>query len=121
MSKKSKLEDSLYDELATHHLPLPFRQYRFSTLRQWRADFAWWRADFAWPDRKIIVEIHGGLYMPLGRGAHNRGSSQEGNFEKENAATRAGWYVFRFGPKAIHRRKSGGTSQALAFLAGILK
>ena len=107
----SKLEDSLFEEFRLFGLDLPERQHRFHPKRKWQLDFAW-------IDRKIAVEIHGGIYM---QGHHSRGQNQEDDFEKVNEAVRLGWRVFVFGPKWCRRKKrTMQSSDALAFLHGVL-
>jgi very-short-patch-repair endonuclease len=114
-SQKTLLEDSLFEEFRFHGLPLPERQYFFHPVRKWRADFAW-------PDRKIIVEVQGGLFMRSKKGGHNRGAYMEKEYEKHNYAASAGWKVFKFGPKACYKPKRAAQwSLALEFLFPILK
>lgn len=112
-SQASKLEEDLFDEFKVQGIPLPLRQYRFHPFRQWPFDFAW-------PDRKIAVEIHGGIFMRAGTGGHNRGDYMEKTFEKINEATRLGWRVFTFGPKACNKTRSQSSSEALNFIHAIL-
>ena len=97
-SKKSQLEDSFSAELAMFGIPTPVRQYRFHAVRLWRFDFAW-------PDRRIAVEIHGGIFMAAGKGGHNRGAYMEKSFEKSNVAQLGGWKVLIFGPSQIRGSK----------------
>jgi very-short-patch-repair endonuclease len=52
-----------------------------------------WRFDFALPELKIAVEVEGGVFV---NGGHNRGAYYTDNCRKYNAATLAGWRVFRF-------------------------
>lgn len=111
-SQKSELEESFAEELHLYGLPKPVRQFQFHAARQWAMDFAW-------PDRKIAVEIHGGLYKG---GRHNRGAAMEGDFEKSNEAQKLGWIVFTFGPKWLYRKKrTNQSSKALAFMDGVLR
>lgn len=67
-------------------LPEPVAEYRFHPVRKWRFDWAW-------PERKIAVEVDGGVWV---QGRHNRGSGYLADMEKLNAAAEAGWRVFRF-------------------------
>ena len=111
----SKLENAFAQELALFSLPPAHRQFKFHPTRRWALDFAW-------PERKIGCEIHGGLFIPKGAGAHNRGASMEDDFEKTNEATRLGWSIFTFGPKWCYRKKSVAVpSKAIAFLIPILR
>jgi very-short-patch-repair endonuclease len=109
----SKLEDSFFEELGRYRLPEPERQFKFHPKRQWKLDFAW-------PDMKIAVEIHGGIHAAK-RWHHSSGSQQEKDFEKANAAARAGWRVFVFGPKACYVPKSKRLcSEALRYMSNVL-
>lgn len=69
-------------------------EYRFDPVRRWRLDFAF-------PDKKLAVEVEGGIWV---NGRHNRGAGMEADIEKYNALTLAGWRLLRFTGKAI---KSG--------------
>lgn len=112
-SAKTLLEDGLYGEFKLFGLPLPERQFMFHPERKWRADFAW-------PDRKIMIEVQGGIFM-RGGGGHNRGAGIEGDHEKHNEAVRLGWYVFHFGPRALYiPSRASQASRALSFLYPIL-
>lgn len=97
-SKRSHLEDALFKEFQFYAIPAPERQFRFHPTRRWAFDFAW-------PDRKIAIEISGGIFMPGGKGGHNRGAYMEETFDKQNQAVLRGWRVFTFGPKACRVRK----------------
>jgi hypothetical protein len=67
-------------------IPLPpEREYRFSDVRVWRADFAY-------PDVRILVEIEGGG----GKGRHTSVAGFRQDCIKYNAATALGWKVYRF-------------------------
>jgi len=78
------------EEILSLHLKaqrLPFeREYRFHPTRKWRFDFA----D---PQRKIAVEVEGGIFT---NGRHSRGAGMRADMEKYNAAAMLGWRVLRF-------------------------
>lgn len=57
-----------------------------------------WRFDLCWPAERLAVEIDGGVYAG---GRHTRGAGFEGDLEKLNAATLAGWRVLRCTPGHI--------------------
>jgi hypothetical protein len=61
-------------------------EYRFDLTRRWRFDFAW-------PGIKVAVELEGGVYS---RGRHSRGAGFVADCDKYNAATLAGWNVYRY-------------------------
>lgn len=88
---KSKLEETLLFQIKAVGLPVPEREYHFSDTRRWRLDFAY-------PERKIGIEVQGGIYS---RGAHSRGSGLERDYEKINTAQLMGYKVFQFSRKMI--------------------
>jgi very-short-patch-repair endonuclease len=69
------------------------REYRFCDRR--------WRFDFAMPERKVAVEIEGGVFV---QGRHTRGAGAIKDMEKYNRAALDGWRVLRFPPDKV---KSG--------------
>lgn len=86
---KSAGEEIFYSQITLVRLPLPVREHKFALPRKWRFDFAW-------PDRKLAVEIEGGIYSG---GRHTRGKGYEADMEKYNAASRLGWTIMRFTTK----------------------
>jgi len=64
------------------------KEYRFCKRR--------WRFDYAIPDKKIAIEIEGGVWIS---GRHNRASGFLKDMEKYNTATILGWRVLRFTPE----------------------
>jgi very-short-patch-repair endonuclease len=73
------------------NLPIPERETRFHPTRKWRFDLSW-------ADRKVAVEIDGGVFVG---GRHSRGAGYRNDCEKLNAAAAAGWRVFRFLPEQV--------------------
>jgi hypothetical protein len=65
----------------------PVCEFRFCPSRKWQMDFAW-------PERKIALEVNGGLWSG---GRHTRGSVLK-DYEKLNAAHARGWRVFQCAP-----------------------
>jgi len=61
------------------------REYKFHPIRKWRFDYAWLA-------HKVALEVEGGIFT---RGRHTRGKGFLGDMEKYNAATLAGWQVYR--------------------------
>lgn len=61
------------------------REYRFLKERRWRFDFAW-------PEKKIALEIQGGIWN---HGGHVRGGQYTSDCEKFNEATILGWAVLK--------------------------
>jgi hypothetical protein len=72
--------------------PEPQKEFRFHPERKWRFDFAF-------PDRKIAVEVQGGLFIG---GAHARPTFIVQSYEKMNNAMLLGWKVFQFQPKEFN-------------------
>ncbi len=71
-------------------LPEPVKEYRFCERR--------WRFDFAWPDRKLAVEVEGGVWTS---GRHVRGKGYLGDMTKYNRASALGWTMLRFTPDQV--------------------
>lgn len=69
------------------------REFRFDTERMYRLDFAW-------PERKVGVEINGGIF--LGKiGAHSSPTKILRDMEKGNLLVQLGWRVLRFTPAQV--------------------
>ena len=79
-------EEALATQIIQCGLLEPVRQYKFCPTRKWAADFAF-------PGRMILAEVDGGAFS---RGRHTRGVGYTADCEKQNAATLAGWQVYRF-------------------------
>jgi very-short-patch-repair endonuclease len=101
----SDLEELLFQHIKLVGLPTPEREYRFAPPRRYRADFAY-------PERKILVEVQGGIYT---RGAHSRGIGLERDYEKLNLAQLLGYKVFQFSRKMIE------SGEAISILEKSLK
>lgn len=118
----SNLEETMALLILACELPEPTRQYKFARdivghgpgirKRLKDANLRDWRFDFAWPDRKIAVEVDGGVWT---RGRHVRGAGFISDMEKLNAATLHGWRVVRF---ATNHLTDG---YAVAILSELLK
>lgn len=65
-------------------------EFRFDPERRWRFDFAAYDGSRG---RRLGVEIDGGVWT---QGRHTRGKGYQADLDKLNAATAAGWHVFRF-------------------------
>lgn len=70
------------------------KEYRFHPVRRWRFDYAI-------PDKKIAIEIDGGVWN---YGRHNRASGYVADMEKFNAAASLGWVVLKFTPRQQYTR-----------------
>ena len=72
-----------------------------------------WRADFHLIDKKILVEVEGGIWSG---GRHTRGKGYLRDLEKYNAATMMGFQVIRFSTDQV---KSGHAIQQIEKMVGI--
>lgn len=70
-------------------LPAPVPEHRFAPPRRWRFDLAW-------VERKVALEIEGGIFVA---GRHSRGAGMLADMEKYNEATLRGWRVYRCTPE----------------------
>lgn len=69
----------------------PVTEHRFHPLRRWRFDYAW-------PDRRIALEVEGGLWI---QGRHSRGKGAVADLEKYSEAAIAGWRILYCTPKDL--------------------
>jgi very-short-patch-repair endonuclease len=79
------------DRVRMRGLPQPDREWRFTTERRWRFDFAW-------PSHKIALEVEGGVWTS---GRHTRGGGFLADCEKYNEAAALGWRLIRVQPKEL--------------------
>ena len=105
MATISQAEKALFAQIGWFKLELPTQQYKFCAKRKWTADFAW-------VEKRIILEIEGGIWT---QGRHVRGAGFEKDCEKYNWATAHGWKVFRVPSDCV---KSG---EAIALVEEVLK
>lgn len=59
------------------------------------------RFDCANPDKKIAIEIEGGIWMS--KGAHNTGIAMCKDMEKYNLAVLDGWKILRYTPEMLRK------------------
>lgn len=74
------------DRMVAHQLagmPEFVTEHQFHPTRQWRFDYAW-------PQRKVALEVHGGVFT---KGRHTRGAGFTKDKEKMNEAACLGWLV----------------------------
>lgn len=83
----------LLEQVGLTTLPLPTLEHRFHGERKWRFDFAWL-------EKKIAVEVEGGVYSG---GRHVRGKGFEDDAIKYNQAQMLGWRVFRYSTGQVKR------------------
>ena len=74
-------------------IPKPILEHRFDLKRRFRFDIAWL-------DKKVALEVEGGIYRK-GGGAHSGITAQLRDIEKYNLATVQGWRVLRVEPKNL--------------------
>lgn len=101
----SDLEDLLFQHIKLVGLPTPEREYRFAPPRRYRADFAY-------PERKLLIEVEGGVWT---RGRHTRGKGFTNDCEKYNLAALNGWNILRFTAEQIQ------TGMAVSTIEQMLK
>lgn len=89
-------------------LPKAEKEWRFHPERKWRFDYAW-------PDKKIAVEVEGGVWSG---GRHTRGAGFIKDMEKYNTATVMGWKILRCQPSDLSIRKTQ-VGEALKVLLGV--
>ncbi len=102
----NEFEAKLARELKT--LKIEFEQeFEFHPKRKWKADFHL-------IDKKILVEVEGGIWSG---GRHTRGKGYIGDIQKYNAATMMGYQVIRFSTEQV---KSGLAIQEIEKMVGDL-
>lgn len=89
-------------------LKIEFEQeFKFHPTRKWRADFHL-------KDKKILVEVEGGIWS---NGRHTRGKGYLADLDKYNAATMMGYQVIRFSTEQV---KSGSAIEQIEKMVGDL-
>jgi very-short-patch-repair endonuclease len=82
--------------IKAYKIPKPQREFKFLQDRRFRFDFAW-------EEKKMAVEIEGGLWSG---GRHTRGKGYLKDMEKYNLAVAKGWRVLRFSPDQISKEET---------------
>jgi len=82
----SPLEETFLLMALADGFPMPDREVLLVPGRRWRADFAW-------PDRKLCIEMEGGIWT---NGRHTRGGGYRMDCQKYNEAMLNGWRMLRF-------------------------
>lgn len=80
-ARKQNLDRMVAHQLAG--LPDFVAEYQFHPTRKWRLDYAW-------PQRKVALEVHGGVFK---KSRHTTGVGFTKDKEKMNEAACAGWLV----------------------------
>jgi len=84
--KPSSLELEAFWRIKQAKLPEPTKEHLFCPGRRFRFDLAY-------PDKKIAIELEGGVWI---QGRHNRGKGFISDCEKYNLACLMGWKVLRY-------------------------
>ena len=82
----SQLETTLLYLIRANGLPEPEQEYRFAPPRRWRADFCY-------PDKKLLIEVEGGMWT---KSRHRTGTGYEQDCRKYNNSVILGWRLLRF-------------------------
>ena len=85
-------------------------EFRFSTLRRYRADYR--LKAILWHGLEVLIEIEGGFYR--GKGGHNSINGLQRDIDKNNHALACGYLPLRFSTADVLR------GRAKAFLAAHL-
>ena len=110
-SIKSTGEALLMHQISLCSLPEPEREHRFDEVRGKQQKRREWRFDFAYPEKKIAIEVEGGVFV---KSRHTTGKGFTKDCEKYNKAVELGWSVYRYTTQQV---KSG---EAIAQLSRIL-
>lgn len=104
-AKREALELAAFQQIRAVKLDAScVRQFKFHPVRKWAFDFAW-------PQRKVALEVDGGVHTG---GRHTRGAGFTEDCVKANTALIMGWRVLRATGDQV---KSG---QALEWLEALL-
>lgn len=103
----SDLEDTFAEQWRTAQLPEPVRDHA-----PWRPHRGF-EVDFALPDRKIGVEIEGGIWH---RGGHSTGAGISRDIDKHNLALFTGWRILRIAPQQV--KNGEGITMAAGLING---
>lgn len=91
----SDLEEEFSWQLEVSGVPAPKREHKFALKLEPPRQ---WRFDFAWEGQCIAIEVEGGTWSG---GRHVSGAGFEKDLLKYNAATLAGWSVYRVTGKMV--------------------
>lgn len=111
--KKVKGEKVVSEGESTLSLQLKALKIEFEQEFKFHPDRKW-KADFHLIDKKILVEVEGGIWSG---GRHTRGKGYLGDLEKYNAATMMGFQVIRFSTDQV---KSGHAIRQIEKMVGDL-
>jgi hypothetical protein len=95
-TKRSAGELILAKQMSLVKFPAFEEEFKFLENRKFRFDFAW-------PDKKVAVEVEGGVYS---NSRHTSGSGFTKDCEKYNLAAANGWSVYRFTTEMVKNGKA---------------
>jgi len=88
------MQHTAFETLCKHAgIPAPEVEYRFTSARRWRLDYAWPE-----PKYKIALEVEGAVWA---QGRHTRGSGFVKDMEKYNELSILGWRLLRVTPQQM--------------------
>lgn len=87
---------AVFEKLLTNFIAKPVREHMFHPTRKWRIDFSY-------PDKKLAIEIEGGVWS---NGGHTRGKGFVEDIEKYNSMTSLGWKLLRFTPQDLRKTET---------------
>ena len=90
----SDAEDALAQQIYLIGLPVPEREWRFTGPTGKRR----WQVDFCWPDRRVCVELEGGVWKV---GRHNSPTGFLKDMDKYNELALAGYTLVRATPAMV--------------------
>lgn len=85
--QEAAARSALEDRLALH-----LRANGIAYVREFSLPGRMFRWDFSFPEARLLVEVHGGIWMK--KGAHNTGAALTRDCEKAAFATAHGWRHF---------------------------
>lgn len=104
----SHLETKLANQLEAAGLPGPIREFQAIPGRRFRFDFAW-------PEKKLLVEVQGAVWV---QGGHSTGTGITRDAEKLNLATLAGFRCLHVtGPHVTNGQALTWIREALSCVA----
>ena len=74
-----------------------------------------WRADYAWPDKKLLVELEGGVFI---KSRHTSPIGFINDCDKYNQAELDGWTLLRYTVEHLDKRPKEVANQILEALNG---
>lgn len=89
--KKRHTNKVFFELLGSANIAPPEIEHIFHNERKWRLDYAW-------PEKKIALEVEGGVFTG---GRHTSGIGFMGDMEKYNQAVLYGWRIIRTTPSNL--------------------